>query len=322
MADLTPYMNGGLLKLDTVDENYLSGGRIDGKLYGVSLGTNSVCLIYDPAMLKKAGVAEPLPTWTWADFEKMAQQIYANTKVQTLPNFYSDPRVGFENWIRQTGNLLFSADGKSLGFKDPAPLEEFWAIQLRLLQTGALVKPEIAFVAGSINEDQFSKGNSWVQYVWSNQVVSAQAAANKPVKIALMPKIAGAKQPGTFLKPSMFFSISQSTKIGIESAKFINYFVTGTDANKVLLGERGVPIVPAVRDTVKEAVDPYSSMVFDFIGLVGKGNASKLPAPDPAASGEVLKLFRDTTMEVLYGKVTAKDAAAKFMTQANDILKK
>jgi multiple sugar transport system substrate-binding protein len=321
-ADLTPYVQSKAIDLTGVGETYLSGGRVGGKLYGVSLGTNAVCLVYDPVMLKNAGVAEPPLTWTWADFEKMAQQIYTKTKIQTLPFFYSDPRVGFENWIKQTGNTLFSADGKSLGFKDPTPLEDYWAIQLRLLKAGVLVKPEIAFVAGSINEDQFSKGNSWVQYCWSNQVVSTQKAANKDVKVTLLPKIAGAKQPGTFLKPSMFFSISKSSTVGAEAAKFINFFVTGSDANKILLGERGVPIVPAVRDVVKAAVDPVSSMIFDYIGLVGNKNASPIDPPDPAPSGEVLKLLLDTTQAVLFEKVSAKDGAAKFMAQANEILKK
>jgi multiple sugar transport system substrate-binding protein len=184
------------------------------------------------------------------------------------------------------------------------------------------VKPEIAFVAGSINEDQFSKGNSWVQYCWSDQVVSTQKAANKAVKVTLLPKIAGAKQPGTFLKPSMFFSISQSSAVGAEAAKFINFFLTSADANKILLGERGVPVIPAVRDTVKAVLDPYSSMVFDYIGFVGNKNASRIDPPDPAASAEVLKLLRDATQEVLFGKTTAKDGAAKFVARANEILGK
>ncbi len=322
MADLTPYVDKKVINLDGVDETYLSGGRVGGKLYGVSLGTNAVCLIYDPDILKKAGVAEPKPTWTWADFEKMANQVYTATKVQTLPFFTTDPKVGFDNWIRQTGKSFFAKDGKALGFTDAAQLEEYWAIQLRLLASGALLNPEVAFVATSVAEDPFTKGTSWVQYLWSNQVVASQAAAKKAVKIALLPKITGAARPGTYLKPSMFFAIPQQSKLGVEGAKFINYFLSNKDANKVLLGERGVPIIPAVRDTVKESLDPFASMVFDYIGLVGNKNASPIDPPDPAATGEVLKLFRDTTVEVLYKKTAAKDAAAKFMTQANDILKK
>jgi multiple sugar transport system substrate-binding protein len=322
MADMTPFVQSRTIDLVGVSDTYLSGGKVGGKLYGVSLGTNAVSLVYDPAVLQKAGVAEPKADWTWSDFEKMALQIYSTTKVQTLPFFTTDPRVGFDNWIRQAGSSFFSPDGKSLGFSDAAQLTEYFAIQLRLLKAGALVNPEIAFVSGTPQEDPFSKGNSWVQYVWSNQVISTQAAANRPIKVALLPKITGAKRPGTYLKPSMFFSIPASSQIQAEDAKFINYFLTDSQANGVLLGERGVPIIPTVRDSVKKALDPNMQMVFDFIGLVGKGYSSPIDPPDPAPAGEVLKLFRDTAQEILNGKSSAEDGAGKIMTQANAILKK
>jgi len=51
MADLTPFVQQNTIDLSGVDESYLSGGRVGGKLYGVSLGTNAVCLVYDPAVL-------------------------------------------------------------------------------------------------------------------------------------------------------------------------------------------------------------------------------------------------------------------------------
>ncbi|HUX20393.1 MAG TPA: extracellular solute-binding protein, partial [Spirochaetia bacterium] len=299
MADMTPFVQDKTIDLTGVDESYLSGGRVNGKLYGISLGTNAVCLVYDPAVLQKAGVAEPTASWTWADFEAMAKKIYTATGVQTIPFFTTDPKVGFENWIRQTGKPFFNPNGKSLGFFDPAPLEEYFNIQLRLQKAGALVSPEVAFVNTTPQEGPLAKGNSWVDYVWSNQVVSTVDAAKRPLKIALLPKIAGAVRPGTYLKPSMFFSIPASSQNKVEAAKFVNYFLTDSDANKVLLGERGVPIIPGVRSQVKSAVDPVMQNVFDYIGLVGNGNASPIDPPDPAGTGEVLKMFRDTTQEVL-----------------------
>ena len=105
-----------------MDESYLSGGRVGNGMYGISLGTNAVTLTYDPAILQKAGVAEPSPNWTWADFERIALQVYQRTGVQTLPFFTTDPKVGFDNWIRQTGASFFTPDGNSLGFTDPRPL--------------------------------------------------------------------------------------------------------------------------------------------------------------------------------------------------------
>jgi multiple sugar transport system substrate-binding protein len=323
MADLTPAVKAKAINLDGVDESFISGGRVNGKLYGVNLGTNATCLTYDPAILAKAGVAEPKTTWTWADFEKMATTVFQKTGVQTLPFFTTDPRVGFENWIRQTGKPFFQADGKALGFTDSSTLEEYWNIQLRLLKAGVLMNPETAFVNVSQAENPLTLGKSWVEYLWSNQVVAAQAAANRPLKVALPPKITkGYTRPGNFLKPSMFFSIPKSSKIQAEGARFINFFISNADATKVLLIERGVPIVPAVRDGLKDLLSPGDSMIVSYIGLVGNKNASPIAPPDPPVAGEILKLFKDTTMEVLTGKTPAKDGAAKFMTQANAILAK
>ncbi len=320
MSDLTPYAQQKVIDLNGVDESYLSGGRVNGKLYGISLGTNAVCLVYDPAVLQKAGVAEPGTNWTWADFERMATKIYSATRIQTIPFFTTDPKVGFENWIRQSGHPFFAPDGKSLGFTDPAPLAEYFNIQLRLLKSGVMLSPEIAFVNTTPQEAPLAKGTSWVEFLWSNQVVANAVAAKRPLKIAILPKIDKSQRPGTYLKPSMFFSIPASSQNKDAAARFINFFLNDSDANAILLGERGVPIIATVRTSVKNAVDPVMQDVFDFINTVGNGNASPIDPPDPAGTGEVLKLFRDTTQEVLNGKTSAMDGTTKIMKQANDIL--
>jgi hypothetical protein len=64
------------------------------------------------------------------------------------------------------------------------------------------------------------------------------------------------------------------------------------------------------------------AQVFDYISLGGKGNASPIDPPDPAASGEVLKLFRDTTQAVLLGVKSSAQGADEIMKQANAILAK
>jgi len=250
----------------------------------------------------------------------MAGKIYSATGVQTIPFFTTDPKVGFENWIRQTGQPFFNPNGKSLGFTDPTPLEDYFNIQLRMLKAGVLLSPEVAFVTTTPQEAPLAKGTSWVEFLWSNQVVSTVDAAGGPLKTALLSKIAGAKRPGTYLKPSMFFSIPASSQNKSEAARFINCFLSDAEANKVLLGERGVPIISSVRTEVKNSVDPVMQGVFDYIGLVGNGNASPIDPPDPAGTGEVLKLFRNTTQEVLNGRISAKDGAAKIMQNANAIL--
>ncbi len=37
-------------------DQYLDGGKIDGKLYAINIGANAHAVLYDPAIFEKAGV--------------------------------------------------------------------------------------------------------------------------------------------------------------------------------------------------------------------------------------------------------------------------
>ena len=322
LLDLTPYVRSRKLDLKGVDETFTSGGKVKNKLYGVSLGTNALSVGYDPAVLQKAGLSAPATNWTWADLEKMAATIHAKTGVLTLPFGTTDPRVVFENWIRQTGKSFYDKSGTKLGFTDPKPLVEYFEMQLRMLKAGLILKPETAYLTVTANEGPFAKGQVWMDYLWSNQIVMQAAANNRPIAIALLPRIAGSKRPGTFLKPSMFFSVMKSSQNKEEAIKFVDFFLNDIEANKILLAERGIPIVPAVRDTLKAMVDPVNRQVFDYISLVGNKNASAIDPADPNGAGEILALLRTVAQEVMYQKTSPENAAAKFMKDANAILAK
>lgn len=319
LADLTPYVKDGTIDLSKVNDSFLTGGMVDGKIYGISLGTNAVCLTYDPAVLERAGIPEPdTATWTWEDFERIALEVYRKTGVQTIPFFTTDPRVGFEHLIRQTGAKLFGTSG--LGFTDVSALREFYAIQLRLLDAGALVRPEVAFVAVSPEEGEFAKGNSWVEFIWSNQYVATQAAANRPLKLGLMPILKGAKAKGTYLKPSMFFSIPATAKNPKDAARFLDYFLNNIEVNDMLMGERGIPIPDDVRDHMATRVDAINKQIFDFISLAST-NSGSIDPPDPEAAGEFLKMARDVTLEILLKRISLDAGVAKIMNDGNNILR-
>src|SRR5690606_4026865 len=58
---------GGALKLDDFDQDQLDGGKVDGKLYGISLGANSVATLVNTVAFQEAGVEEPTNAWTYDD---------------------------------------------------------------------------------------------------------------------------------------------------------------------------------------------------------------------------------------------------------------
>lgn len=320
LTDLTPYVDSGVIDLSKVNDTFLSGGQVNGGLYGISLGTNAVCMVYDTKVLADAGISEiDSANWTWKDFEDIAVQVYEKTGVQTIPFFTTDPKVGFDNMIRQTGASTYAKDGSSLGFTDKSVLKEYFAIQLRLHEKGVLIDPSIAFVTVTAEEGQLAKGNTWCEFIWSNQLASTQASAPNPLKMALLPSITEAKQPGTFLKPSMFFAIPASAENPDEAAKFLNFFLTNGDANDILAAERGVPIPSDIRERLKADANDINKKVFNFISLAAD-NSSAIDPPDPKNAGEFLKVFRDTTQEILLGVISVDEGVDKIMNKGNDIL--
>ena len=60
---------GKEIDLADFDPNQLESGKVDGKLYGISMGANSMTHVYKPAMLEQLGLTLPDPTkWTIDDF--------------------------------------------------------------------------------------------------------------------------------------------------------------------------------------------------------------------------------------------------------------
>jgi multiple sugar transport system substrate-binding protein len=321
LTDLTPYIESGAIDTSNIAGSFLDGGRFDGGVYGISLGTNALTAVYDPAILAEAGIDEIDSTeWTWADFEEIAIQVYEETGVQTMPIVSGDPRHGLENFLIQIGQTVFGEDGESLGFTDTEVLREFFEVQLRIQEAGALIAPEVAFVRVTPEEDELANGNSWIDWIWSNQLVSVQAANENPLTPALLPQVENAEQPGTYLKPSMFFSVTAHSENPDQAVDFVDFFVNDVEVNtEILTAERGVPIPADVRSALAEQVDETNRKVFDFIALAGD-NSSPIPLPDPDGSAEVVDLINRTTQEVLLGGISVDEAVERILTEGNQIL--
>jgi multiple sugar transport system substrate-binding protein len=320
LLDVTPFIESGAIDVSHIPEMALSGGRVDGKLYGIPLGSTAYSMAYDPAVLQKAGIpAIDSAVWTLRDFEVIAETIYKKTGVQTLPFDPVDPVPALENFIRQTGASLYADGGKRLGFTGTAEITEFWDVQLRLLDKGVLIPASEAFVQASMEEDSLSKGRSWNKYIWNSQIAAAANAAGRPLDLLFLPRINGYKRPGTYLKPSMFFSITAKAENPALAAKFLNFFVNDLAANDIIRGERGTPVSTEVRDYLTDKVDSNQRIAFAYLSQAAD-YTSPIDPPDPGASGEIRALFRDTTVQVLNKTISSADAAARFMAKANQIL--
>jgi multiple sugar transport system substrate-binding protein len=312
---------GNQIDLANFDPNQLASGKVDDKLYGISMGANSMSHIYRKEILAKAGVTT-LPdqtTWTDAEFDKLGEQVKG-----ALPDgMYFTQNMGYnepslETWVRQRGKALYTEDGQ-LGY-ELADLEAFFA-RWKDLQDKGLTPPAdvMAGDASQKAEDtMIVTGKSLFGFSHSNQLVAYQKLIPDEVDIVMIPNQEGGK-PGQYLKPSMLISMAETSGAKDAAAELIAFFITDPGANAILQIERGVSGDPAIRESIVPSLGPTEKKIIDYLDVVGT-HVGPLPPPPPKNAGELDRALRPAWDEVAFGKLSVTDGAKKYYDNAVAIL--
>ncbi|MNZ67367.1 putative ABC transporter substrate-binding protein YesO [compost metagenome] len=315
LADLTPYLNNQI-DVSDISQNAIDGGKLGDKLYGMNLGVNALGFNYDPALLKKAGIDSVPENWTWDDYVAMA------AKAKEAGLYFDNgmrAEVFFGYYLRTLGATLFNAEGTGLGYEDDQMFVDFFSMLAKLVVDGAVPAPDVLAQIKGAEDSHLVLNQGIGVWQWSNQYVGLQQVANRPLAISPMP--GPNMEKGLFMKPSMFFSISENSKVKEEAAKFISFFVNDIEANKLILGDRGVPVSAKVKEALKEVSTEAQVQVYDYVAWAEE-NSSPMDPADPIGSAEVFKSLTSLSEQMNYNKISAEDAAKKFREEATNILKK
>ena len=153
----------------------------------------------------------------------------------------------------------------------------------------------------------------------SNLLSAFQAAAPKGTEIGVTTIPTSNPKKSNFIHPSMFFSVSASTKNPDEAVAVLNYLINSLEANNILLGERGVPASAHIADMIAEKLDEPEQKAADFVRNVIVPNSSAIDPPDPEGSIALAKALTDILEKVAYGDYTAQEAAEEYYRQEQDL---
>ncbi|CAN7413119.1 extracellular solute-binding protein [Paenibacillus sp. LjRoot153] len=316
LEDLTPFTTNGVLDVKNIAESNLSGGKVDGKLVALSAGSNALGATVDPQMLKDNGIT-PKEDWTFADLDAVGATLKAKGKMLA-----GDLRhdVYFPFYLRSVGQKLYAADGASLGYSDDKAFVDYYTMYKKWYDSGYLLPlDKLAQKKGTAEDDEMVLGNAVATFGWSNQFIGFNTAAKRSLDVLKTPS--WSQNKALFLKPSMFWSVAKSSKNKEEAAKFVDFLINDIDANKIIMGERGVPVSSKVKEALMPLLTPEQKKVFEYVAWAEK-NASPMDPPNPIGSVEVEKLLKDTAEQIMYKKITVQEGAAKFRKDANAILAK
>ncbi|WP_026962728.1 ABC transporter substrate-binding protein [Alicyclobacillus herbarius] len=315
LENLKPYMDDKEIDTSRVDSQILQTGVVNGQQLGVPLGINALAVLYNPSLLKKAGLSDPNPNWTWNDFIQMSEKVHQ--KLGTYGARTLDPGLAPELYIREHGQHLFNKTQTGLGYSDSV-LADYWQINLTLIHDGAAPNMTAVQQIQGLEDEPLAQQKAAFDLRWSNQLTAM--SNNGQLNLKLAPPPGPNTDKGLYLKPAMFFSISKNSKYKKQAADFINFFINNLNAAKILGSDRGVPVSSVIRDQLKPSLSKLDQETYDYVDYVAK-HSSPIDPDDPANYSEISQDLTDVDQKVLYGKETPAQGAKEFREEATPLLK-
>lgn len=309
------YIESGIIDVSDTTENFLATTRDNaGSQIGISIGTNTYGIAYDPAMFAEAGIEEPADIWTWEEWKTNCLAI-----TEKLGIYGSSSMDNFIAGITQRASQaekdknFFKKTNDGLEFTDTAVFAEYLQMIKDLTDAGSYPDAGAIKEIKDIEGDYLVTEDAAMTWVSSNQIASIVNASGREIKIAPVPRITKDGSYGMSVQSSAQLCISKSSKNKTEAAKFISFFVNDIEANKVLNGERGVPIMSKVREAVMEQADESNKVIYDFVDKIGNFPKEDCNVISPEPKTEIEDQYKLLVEKVQYGDTSPEDAAKQLV---------
>ncbi len=322
IVPLDDFISKGIIDVSNTNDAFLATTQSDGKQIGISNGVNCYGIAYDPAMFDEAGVPQPTENWTWDDFKQAALTIHEKLGIYGSSKI-DDFIAGCSMGISQEDYSLnfFATSNDKLGFNEPKMLVDYFQMKKDLVEAGAYPDPGAIAEIKDIEGDYLVTGEAAMTWVASNQMPTIAAAAGREIKLATIPRKKADGPSGSTIQSSQMLCVSQNSQHQEEAAKFISYFESDIEANKVLNGERGVSIMSNVRDMLKEQADDSKKEMYNFVDLIGTFKTGEINVISPQQKTEIEDQYKLLMDQVIYGEKTPEEAAQEIYTFAEGAFK-
>lgn len=321
---LNNYIADGTIDISNTDQSFIGITTLEGNTVGLSSGTNAPAVAYDPALFEKAGVPEPDFKWTWEEFEKAALQIKEQLGILGIALTRND-----EFWILttvvsqyDTGESLFLEPYReSLNYTDDRYVTEYLEMVHRLTKAGAYPTPAQMAEIKDIQGNPLVRGEAAMAWVYSNQFVALSETAGRPLKLVCLPRRKKDGPLSQTIMSSQMFCVAKNSPYKKEAAEFLSFWVNDVEANKILQGERGVPIMRHIREALALTLSPAEQEIYSYLTDLGREAATDIVL-DSAVQTQIRDIYIRYAEQVVFDRIAPEEAAKRFREEAVEILER
>ena len=319
---LNLYISNGTIDISNTDESFIGITTLEGNTVGLSSGTNAPAIAYDPEIFQQAGVPLPHFSWTWDEFEHAVMTIHEKLGIFGISQTQSNEFWVLTTVINQynTGESLFEEPFRlALNYNDDKYVADYLEMIYRLTKAGAYPNPAQMAEVRDIEGDPLVRGEAAMTWLFSNQFVALSESANRPLSLVVMPRRKADGPLSQTIMSSQMFCISKNSQNKTAAAQFLSFFANSVDANMILLGERGVPIMRHVREALAGSLTPAQQQIYSYLTELGREASTNIVLDSPVQA-EIRDIYIRLAEEVMFNRIAPDTAAQRFRAEAQEAL--
>lgn len=308
----------GLVDTADLNQQLLASGEVDGTQAAIPTGANTFAVMVNDRILAESGVELPDDSsWTWADYHALAAEISSGTAEDVYGTQLNFNDAYLRMFAAQRGEDFYSGDGIGMSAETVAA---WFGSHLELIDNGGSPDADLSTEIGATGVEQslIATNQGAMGMWWSNQLGALTEGSGEEVTVLQTPREEGAAGNGMFLQPTMFWAISEQSDKQEAAAKLVDFLVNDPEAGAILGSNRGLPMNASVLEAVRGDMPPADQQSLAFI----EEHSASLTAPTayPNGAGEVPGMLQRYGEEVIFGRMSADEAARAFLDEASGVL--
>ena len=317
LLELESYADN-LLDFSNFDKDVIELGSMNGHLYGICLGTNTLTVVYNKAMIEAAGAPLPNQSMSWDELREYLVTIAPMLPEGVFPmaDNSSNNNAYLTYYMRQNQTPIHR-NGEAL--MTPEALTK-WIEMWEGYRADKLIpdaETAFSFAESAPDSSSLVAGRSAIAMIWSNLVPTYQAAMQDELDLIQLPSAANL---GAWVQPSQFMCVNKKSANPEVAVSFINFFVNNPDAGVILGNDRGISSSSVVREALQAIASPIDQKVYNFYAVVTP-NTFPMDAKLPNDQ-EFINTYRLIMQGVAYGQSTPAEGGQQVYDLAQELLVK